>query len=113
MTNLHSAQLDLPSGAHAPDPWDHRRCQLRLDHVISKDEDGKPLSSRRRLRVELDLLHREENSIVLAFLLLENEGQTDSSRRRFTAQRLALMREMQYLMVLRVYHRNAYLGSGH
>ena len=45
MANFRNAQLELPDGAHAPDPWDHSRgVELRLDHVISKDEDGSPLS---------------------------------------------------------------------
>jgi hypothetical protein len=111
MTNLHSAQLDLPSGAHAPDPWDHGGgVQLKLDHVISKDAQGKPLSSVGDFVWNWTYCTARKTPSSLPFYFWKTKGKQTVRGGDVTAQRLALMREMQYLMVLRVYHAQRILG---
>lgn len=110
MTNLYSVQLDLPAGAHAPDPWDHGRgVALRLDHVISKDVEGNSLSRVGDLVWDWTYCTPLKTRAFLNFHFWKTRGQI-VHQEDINAPRLALIREMQYLMVLRVYHSKYLLG---
>lgn len=111
MANFRNAQLELPDGAHAPDPWDHSRgVELRLDHVISKDEDGSPLSRVGDFVWDWTYCTPLKTPSFLYFYFWNTQGGKKVCEEEFTAQRLALMREMQYLMVLHVYYSERLLG---
>lgn len=111
MTNLYGAQLDLPDGAHAPDTWDHgSSLQLSLDHVISKDRQGKSLSRVGHFVWNWTFCTPREIPSFLGFYFWKTSPNQKVYEEEITVQRLALMREMQYLMVLRVYHAERLLG---
>lgn len=111
MMNLYSAQLDLPAGAHAPDAWDHAGgVQLRLDHVISKDAKGSPQSRVGDLGWDWTFCNPRKEKSFLYFHFWKKMGGQKVRKEEVTAPRLTLMREMQYLMVLRVYHSRRLLG---
>lgn len=112
MANLHDAHLDLQEGAHAPDPWDHGGgVQLKLDHVISKDAEGNPLSRVGDFEWNWTFYAARNKRSFLSFYFWNTKsGKAVIRAEDITAQRLALMRELQYLMVLRIYHSERLLG---
>jgi hypothetical protein len=111
MKFFHNAQIDLPDGAHAPDPWDHGGgVQLRLDHVISRDAHGSPLSRVGDLVWDWTFCTPRQAKSLLHFHFWKKSGNETVREEDITAQRLKLIREMQYLMVLRVYHSERLLG---
>lgn len=111
MTNLHSAQLDLPAGSHSPDPWDHSGgVELRMGHVISKDAEGNPLSRVGDFVWDWTYCTPRMKPSFLPFSFWTTTGKKTVHEEEFTATRVALIRELQYLMVLRVYHSERLLG---
>lgn len=111
MANLFEAKLELPAGAHSPDPWDHGGgVQLKLDHVISKDADGKPLSYAGGFVWKWAFYTPRKKTSNLSFYFWRDKGNRKIREAEITARRLALIREMQYLLVLRVYHSERLLG---
>lgn len=101
MTNLYSAQLDLPAGAHSPDPWDYSGGgQLRPDHVISKDAEGKPLSRVGDLLWNWTFCTPLKEPSYLHFHFWKTKGNQTVREDEITAPRLALIREMQYLLII-------------
>lgn len=111
MIDFHNAQIDLPAGSYPPDPWDHGGgVQLRLDHVISKDANGSPLSRVGDLVWDWTFCTPRQTKSLLHFHFWKTTGNETVREKDITATRLQLIREMQYLMVLRVYHSERLLG---
>ncbi len=111
MTNLFDAQLDLPANSYPPDPWDGGSgVALRLDSVISKDGDGQPLSYVGDFVWNWMFYTQRKEPSNLSFYFWRTQGSRVISEDEITVQRLALMRELQYLMVHRIYHSDRLLG---
>ena len=111
MTNLHDAQLDLPVYAHAPDPWAQGDgVQLYVDRVISKDENGRPLSYVGDFVWDWTYYTPRQTPSSLSFYFWKTVAGQMIREEEVTSPRLALIRELQYLMVLRVYYSERLLG---
>lgn len=110
MADLHRAQLDVPAGAHPPDHWNHSDgVALRLDAVISKDDSGNPLSYVGDFAWDWTFYTPRKVPSRLNFYYWRVIKRTIAAE-EITAARLALMRELQYLMVLRIFHSRRLLG---
>lgn len=110
MSNLYDAKLELPAGAYAPDPWDHGDGTLRLDAVISKDENGNDLSCVGHFVWDLTFYTPRKQPSFLSFYFWNTKANQTFSEEDITAPRLALIRELQHLMVLKIYHSERLLG---
>ncbi len=111
MSNLYDAKLELPAGAYAPDPWDHGDgIALRLDAVISKDENGNPLSCVGDFVWDWTFYTPRKKRSFLSFYFWKGRGRQTVKTEDITAARLELIRELQHLMVLRIYHSERLLG---
>jgi hypothetical protein len=113
MVDRFEAQIVLPSGANAPDAWDHGHgVVLRLDAVISRDDEGSTLSCAGDFVWQWKPYTARGNTANLSFFFWNKQSNRQVGVNEFTERRLALIRELQYLMVLRVYHSEQLLSFG-
>jgi hypothetical protein len=111
MNVLLDPKIELPDGACAPDPWNHGDgIALRLDAVISKDRRGNPLSRVGDFVWIWTPYTPDERTANLSFYFWKTQANQEVLENALTPPRVALMREMQYLMVLRTYHSEQLLG---
>lgn len=100
---LHAPQLDLPLGAKAPDDWEAGKgIRLLLDHVISRDADGDPVSRLGDFQWDLTYYHPRRKSSKLIFWYWRSTVRTVLAS-ELNPSRVARIRELQYLMFLRIY----------
>jgi hypothetical protein len=96
-------KFDLPFGACAPDIWDDSRgVSLPLDHVISRDRQGKTLSYVRDFVWDMTDYTARQRISRLCFWFWRDTSRTIEAV-EITPPRVAIMRELQYLMFLRIY----------
>jgi len=103
--------LEMPVGAYPPDPWlQGDDIALRLDAVITRGGDGQPLSYVGDFVWDWEFYHPRRKASKLIFYFWTSRGKQNIDEEYITPRRLAIIRELQYLMVLRVYHSEQLLG---
>lgn len=113
MANLKEIQLDLPQGAIAPKAWDFSHGpRLNLDAVVSTGEYGEPLSYVGDFVWNWKFYTPRKTSSPLPFTYWKETTRQIIHEEEITEQRLTLIRELQYLMVLRVYCSDTMQGYG-
>lgn len=111
MANLKEVQLDLPQGAIAPKAWDFSHGpRLHLDAVVSTGEYGEPLSYVGDFVWNWKFYTPRKTSSPLTFFYWKKTAKQIILEEEITEQRLAIIRELQYLMVLRLYCSDNLLG---
>lgn len=100
---LYAPQIDLPSGAYAPDAWRAGDVVcLPLQHVVSRDADGQPLSRAGDFVWDLSCYRIPKKISRLPFWYWRNSPRV-IQQCELSPDRIARIREMQYLMLLRMY----------
>lgn len=113
MAALIHAKLELPQGASAPDPWNQGEgIALRLDAVIARNELGHPISCVGDFVWDWTYYTPRKRKSPLIFFFWKSGGNQKVHEVEITKQRVALMRELQYLMVLRIYYAERLIGFG-
>lgn len=113
MPHCFEPQLSLPEGSRAPDQWSHGDgVQLRLDHVISKDGGGVPISLVGDFVWNWKHYTTRKKTANLIFYFWKTQANRIIASEDISEPRLALIRELQYLMVLRIYHSKKFLSYG-
>lgn len=100
--NTLAPQLEYPIGAHAPDAWNHSCVRLPLDHVISRDAIGKPLSLVGDFVWDMTCYHPKKKTTHIGFWYWR-DARSAAHDNEMTPERIARIREVQYLMFLRMY----------
>lgn len=104
MVSLIDAKVQLPAGAVSPDPWlDAYGITLPLDHVISRDNGGKPLSYVGDFVWNWTPYNARGRKMLLYFDYLGNPGRKTIDEAGITPEREARIRELQYLMARLIY----------
>lgn len=107
-----ASQLELPIGAHVPDAWNHSCVCLPLDHVISRDADGTPLSYVGDFVWDMTYYHPKKKTTRMGFWYWRDARSTAHDN-EITPERIARIREIQYLMFLRIYRSERILNIKH
>lgn len=99
-----SANINAGGAALAPDPWDDEwGPNLRLDHVIVRDLDGTPHTVR-EFEWPLTAYSSYRKRIVLSFYYWkQRRGVRSIDPSELTPDRVARMRELQFLMTRHFY----------
>ena len=106
MTYSFQPQIEIPGFAPPPDPWTNGN-RLPLDHVISRNHDGTPLSRVGDTQWDWSTYKSRGRNGIFNFIYWDRPN----SRRKdeevvISPDRLARIREMQHLMTLLIYKRN-------
>lgn len=105
-------QLELPIGAHAPDAWNHSCVCLPLDHVISRDANGNALSLVGDFVWDMTCYHPKKKTTRIGFWHWR-DARSAAHDNEMTPERVARIREIQYLMFLRIYRAERILSVKH
>lgn len=99
-----SAKINICEFALAPDPWnDQWGPHLRLDHVIVRDLDGTPHTVE-EFEWPLTAYSSSRKRIILSFYYWkQRRGISNINPSEITQERLARMRELQFLMTRHLY----------
>lgn len=104
MASMLDAQIELPAGACSPDRWEvGDGIELRLDHVISRDAEGRPVSYVGDFVWDWTFYTPRKKKSLLYFRYWVTISNKIIHESDLTPDRVARMRELQYLMVLLIY----------
>lgn len=107
---VYAPQIDLPTGAHAPQSWDAGQgVFLPLDHVITCDSEGQSLSRVGDFVWDFTHYHPRRKTSRLPFWYWRNTARSIEES-EITLERIARIREIQYLMFLRIHRSEGSLG---
>ena len=96
--------IELPAGAFQPDPWeDAYGITLPLNHVISRDKEGKPLSYVGDFVWNWTSYDPRGQRALMYFDYWATKGRKTVEESEITPEREARIRELQYLMVCLIY----------
>jgi len=102
------AKIDLPAGAVPPDPWeDSDRATLRLDHVISRDREGQPLSYVGDYVWNWTPYEPRGKKVSIYFDYWTTNRRRKVNPSDITPQRESRIRELQHLMCRLIYRDEA------
>lgn len=101
------ARINLHGAVQGPDPWDESRgiC-LSLDHVICRDVDGTPHTVGEFVWPWTAYSAHQERLLLHFFYWKQKSNKVIGSMADTTVERVARMRELQFLMTRQIYYGN-------
>lgn len=107
---VYAPQINLPAGSHAPPSWDTEKgVHLPLDHIITCDAQGQPLSYVGDFVWDFTYYHPRKKTSRLSFWYWRHLSK-NIERSEITPARIARIREIQYLMLLRIHRSKTNVG---
>lgn len=104
--NSLSSHLSLPLEAVGPDPWPFdRNNQFRLDHVISRDKDGIPVSTVGDFIWDWTAYEPRGRSAKIYFFYWTS-GHAKIDLGEVSIDRIKRMRELQHLLLVLIYRQD-------
>lgn len=92
------------NGVHAPDPWlDSYGISLPLDHVVSRDTNGEPVSRLGDFEWDLTAYTAHGEECILHFDYWAGSSRNEINKSQCTDSRIGRMRELQFLMCKKLY----------
>ncbi|QWT47065.1 hypothetical protein [Azospira inquinata] len=91
-------------GVCAPDPWlDSYGISLPLDHVVTRDKNGGPISRLGDFKWDLTAYTAHGEKCILHFDYWAGSSRKEINKSQCTDSRIGRMRELQFLMCKRLY----------
>lgn len=101
-----NSNLSLPLESVGPDPWPlNANCQFRLDHVISRDKEGRPVSLVGDFIWDWTAYEPRGKSAKIYFFYWTS-GKAKVGTAELTVARIARMREIQQLLLVLIYRQD-------